>query len=66
MISNIPDEYVALSYDRIIQQRISAIYVDFGDRRVWFPRTCVYDWFEDGEGKTIIVRQWLAEKEKLI
>lgn len=66
MITNMPDGYIAIKYDRILKERTLAIFVDFGFTREWIPESQIYDRFEDGDGKTLIMTEWIAGKKKLI
>ena len=67
-VSNLPDGYVELPYDRVVVEgeKGSAHLIDFGFVKKWIPESQVYDMFEDGEGNTIILTEWIANKKGLI
>lgn len=68
MISNLPDGYIELEFDIIVKDapKFDAILFDFGENKQWIPRSQIYDTFENGEGKTVILTEWIAKKKGLI
>lgn len=68
MISNLPDGYIELPFDTIVvdSPKFDAILIDFGKNEKWIPRSQIYDTFENGEGKTVILTEWIAKKKGLI
>ena len=69
MISNLQDGYIELPYDRVVidVMRFHAILIDFDVNKIkWIPRSHIHDMFEDREGKTVILTEWIAKKKGLI
>lgn len=65
-VSNLPDGYIELSYDRVLKEADTAVLVDFGFAQEWIPESQIYDRFEDGKGRTLVVKEWMAKLKGLI
>ena len=68
MISNIPDGYIELNYDAMMKDdpKFGAVCFAIADEMVWIPRSQLNEYFEDGEGKTMIITEWIAKQKGLI
>lgn len=56
---------VEIAYDHIEHETAAAKLYDFGDGKIWVPKSVIED--DDGEdGGTAHVHEWFAEKEGLI
>ena len=63
-----PDNYVDLTYDRIIHQTDKAILFEFGDEEVWIPLSQIDPAdlpLEDDVGGEVSVQFWLIQEKGL-
>ena len=66
MIANLPKGHVEVDFDVLIHETSGAYLLLICDSQVWIPKSQVHELFEDGDGKTVIIPEWLATAKDLI
>ena len=53
-------------YGIVHRQTVAAIYVDFGNRDCWLPKSQLEDWPDVGEAGEILLPEWLAIEKEIV
>lgn len=53
-------------YGTVNRETKLAVYVDFGDKKVWLPKSQIEDWPDLNKSGEILMPEWLAAEKELI